>query len=313
MIGLGGISMTLVTTEHGSAAYDALREAVRAAKAANPLRTVTLLVPSELVGVTARRTLAHGLSADQPGIAGLAVLTLRRLAEQLAGADLARTGRTPLTDPLLAAAIRDVLAAEPGIFAPVAEHPGTVQAIASAHRELRTLPTDSIEPLAAHSTLSGEVVRIHQRVRVTTEERFFDAVDLLTAATGHATDAAVSRLGAVLVLLPHDLDPAEQKLLRAVLTRASDPTVILAFTGDVRADAVAQQFAASIGALDAGAGITTPRLGDRVLVATDGRRGPHRRAPDRHLASGTSRQPDRRALRQRGALRAAGQRAPHCS
>lgn len=99
-------------TEFGSAAYRTLVCAVRQLKADDALRLVTVLVPSEHVGVAARRALARG--DGRPGIAAVQVLTLRRLAESLAAADLVAQGRRPLTATALAGAVRDVLGGTTG-------------------------------------------------------------------------------------------------------------------------------------------------------------------------------------------------------
>src|SRR4051812_5695598 len=90
-----GGGMSDRTTEFGSAAYSTLVSTVRQLKADDALRLVTVLVPTEHVGVAARRALAHG--DGRPGIASVHVLTLRRLAESLAAADLVAQGRRPLT------------------------------------------------------------------------------------------------------------------------------------------------------------------------------------------------------------------------
>ena len=62
-----------------------------------------------------------------------------RLAELLAAPVLAAAGRRPVSTPVLAAAMRAELAAEPGLFGPVAEHPATESALVRAYRELRDL------------------------------------------------------------------------------------------------------------------------------------------------------------------------------
>ena len=66
-------------------------------------------------------------------------LTLFRLAERLGAASLAAAGRRPVSTPVLAQAVRAVLAADPGVFAPVADHPATELALVAATRELAGL------------------------------------------------------------------------------------------------------------------------------------------------------------------------------
>ena len=83
------------TIVYGTAAYAALVAAVAELKDGHPLLLVRLVVATDRIGVTARRTLARGV-AGSPGIAALEVLTVRRLVEQRAGNRLAEQGRRPL-------------------------------------------------------------------------------------------------------------------------------------------------------------------------------------------------------------------------
>ncbi|HET9728760.1 MAG TPA: hypothetical protein VFR41_05025, partial [Acidimicrobiia bacterium] len=54
------MALTLVPTPYGRDASRALFDAVRAAKADEPLAPVTIIVPTNSVGVAARRLLATG-------------------------------------------------------------------------------------------------------------------------------------------------------------------------------------------------------------------------------------------------------------
>jgi len=82
MKGVGEVQ--LHPTAYGAAAYDVLREVIERVKRDDPLAPVTLIVPSNLAGTVARRTLATTTTAHGVGIAGLAVLTVDRLADLLA-------------------------------------------------------------------------------------------------------------------------------------------------------------------------------------------------------------------------------------
>ena len=117
------------------------------ASRADPLAPVTVLVPTNLVGVLVRRALARGFGRRT--IAALDVLTVDRLAERIAAPALVGSGRRPATEPVLAAAWRRALAADPGVFEPVAEHPTTVRALAAAHRELREVDDAGLDAIAA--------------------------------------------------------------------------------------------------------------------------------------------------------------------
>ena len=132
----------VISTSYGSAALSALRDVVAAAKQADAMSTVTIIVPNNIAGIVARRHLAHGLSDGHVGVAALHISTLPRLAERLAAHTLAP--KRPATRPVVAAAWRQALAADPGAFAEVAEHPATVKALAQAHRELRDLSPERL-------------------------------------------------------------------------------------------------------------------------------------------------------------------------
>ena len=100
----------LATAAYGPPAARALRDAVAAAKGGDPLAPVTVVVPTNYVGVAARRLLAGGtlgrVTEGGNGIAGVTFLTLYRLAELLGAPRLAGAGRRPVSTPVLAAAIR---------------------------------------------------------------------------------------------------------------------------------------------------------------------------------------------------------------
>ncbi|HET9143273.1 hypothetical protein, partial [Actinophytocola sp.] len=254
--------MTVAPTTYGAAAYRVLTDAVAAAKGGNPLAPVTVLVPGERIGVTVRRALARGVRPGAPGVAAVRVLTLRRLAEQLAGAAFARRGLRPLTAPVLAAAVREVLRAEPGIFGPVAGHIGTVRAIARAHRALRAVPEPVLDRLAAAGEVSAETVRLHRVLRHRCAADFFDEADLLTSAV----DRAGGSTDPVLVFLPQDLDPPDTALL-AALGRVVPVHLVVGLTGDPAADARPLALCRDLGVPVRSR--THPPCGDVVLHASD--------------------------------------------
>ena len=130
------------TTAYGGAALQRLRAVVAGLKHDDPLAPVTLLLPNNLAGLTARRFLAAGLGDERRGIAGLYLATLSRLAEQLAASGLAP--RRPAIRPIVAACWRAALTKAPGVFGEVAEHPATIQALTTSHFELRDLSDDAL-------------------------------------------------------------------------------------------------------------------------------------------------------------------------
>src|SRR4051794_32917223 len=120
-----------IETAYGATALDALARVVGELKSGDPMAPVSIVVPNNLAGIVARRRLAGGLPGGRPGIAALEITTLRRLAEGLAVSHLA--GRRPATRPLLAATYRAALIEDAGVFAPVADHTATLQALARTH------------------------------------------------------------------------------------------------------------------------------------------------------------------------------------
>lgn len=258
------MTTTVKVTSYGAAAYRALSTAVREAKEGDPLAPVVLIVPSERIGVAARRALARGVYGDRPGVAAVQVVTLRRFAEMTAGAELARSGRRPLTGPMLIGALRSVLAAEPGTFAPVADHIGTARALARAYRELRPLPEETRERLGAEGGVVSDTIRVYRALERRIASRSFDEVGLLRAAARAVDQRGVA--GTVVLFLPQEFDAPESALLEA-LGRTTDVRVVVGLTGDERADAGPLRMCDVLGfPVTAGTG---PPLADAVVHASD--------------------------------------------
>jgi len=94
------VPITVVPTAYGRNASQALRDAVARAKRSDVLAPVTVVVPTNSVGVSARRRLASGelgaVSSAGRGVVGVNFLTVYRLAELLGAAELAAAGRRVL-------------------------------------------------------------------------------------------------------------------------------------------------------------------------------------------------------------------------
>lgn len=103
------MSFEITGIAYGRAAADLLDEQVRAVKGEDPLAPVTVVAPSNYVGVAMRRKLA----SRGNGIAAVTFLTVYRLGELLGAARLAAAGRRPVSPPVTAAAIRRALADDP--------------------------------------------------------------------------------------------------------------------------------------------------------------------------------------------------------
>jgi len=235
-------SVDVVTTPYGRPALDALARAVRAAKADEPLAPVTVVVPGNHVGVTARRALASGiagpLTTKGTGTIGVSYLTPYRLAELLGAPGLAASGRRPVANPVIAAALRRALRDQPGLFGPVAEHPATEEALVAAYAELADLSAGARERLGATSARAADVVRLCAEARSHLSTAWYDEADLVRSARqalqGPAQPAA--QLGHVVIHLPQELTRQAAALLRAA-AEAHPTTVVVGRTGHDRADA----------------------------------------------------------------------------
>ena len=101
---------TVQWVRYGREAAEELRATISAAKGDEPLAPVTIVVPSNYVGVASRRLLASGtlgaICDRGTGIAAVSFVTVYRLAELLGSTQLAAQGRRPVSTPVLAAAMR---------------------------------------------------------------------------------------------------------------------------------------------------------------------------------------------------------------
>lgn len=226
---------------YGRAGVGVLRERIAAIKGAEPLTPVTVVVPSNHVGVATRRLLASGalgpVCGHGVGVAAISFVTPYRLAELLGAPRLAGAGRRPVSTPVIAAALRGVLAASPGVFAPVAAHPATEAALVAAYRELRDVAPDGLDAVAATGRRAHDVVRLHRAAHSRLAPEWYDEQDLMAAAADALADPArVGDLGGVVVFLPQRVSRDAGAMLAALGTHA-DVTVLAGATGDEAADA----------------------------------------------------------------------------
>ncbi|MPZ87547.1 MAG: hypothetical protein GEU81_05615 [Nitriliruptorales bacterium] len=259
---------------YGRPAALLLRERIAAVKNGDPLQPVSVVVPTNYVAVSTRRLLASGelgrITTRGAGLAGLTLLTVTRLAELLGGPRLAAQGRRPQSSPLIAAAVRQVLADEPGIFLPVREHPSTEEALVRAYRELSELRPDSLDALAATGVRGREVVRIRRAVRARLEAEWFEEADLMAAAerTMTAGSPSLDTLGVVLVYLPQDLSLPAAGLLRGV-ARKTPMEVIAGRTGPKRADADVDRALRRLGLVPPAATAIVPPAATAIVSVSD--------------------------------------------
>ena len=261
---------------YGPEAARALHAAVVTAKAGDALAPVTVVVPTNYVGVAARRLLGSGalgrVTEGGDGVAGVTFLTAFRLAELLGAPKLAAAHRRPVSIPVLAAGVRAVLTDAPGRFRPVAQHPATEAALVAAHRELSNLDDAALDALVRTGARAADVVRISRRVRASLAAEWYDERDLMDAAAAEVTAGVplLADLGSVVVHLPQELSIPAAALLRVLATRVP-VTVVAGASGDARADAAVRAAMARLDlelpAVDAAAsaiGVAT-----RVVSASD--------------------------------------------
>ena len=218
------------TTGYGGPASDLLASQIDALKAGDVLAPVTVVVPSNYAGISARRVLAR----RPGGLAAVTFTTLSRVAERLAAPQLAAMGRRPVSGPVLAASVREVLAGEPGRFEPVHEHPATEAALVSAHRELAGLSPQAIQAVGEAGPLQADVVRVSEAVRAALGPDWYDERDLLLTAAESVDERGWSGEPLIVHLLQH-VSAAEAALLQA-LARQQRVIVNIGMCGDAAAD-----------------------------------------------------------------------------
>ncbi len=254
----------VIRVAYGEPALTLLADRVRAAKGGDPLAPVTVVVPANYAAVATRRALSR-----RGGVAGTAFLTLHRLAERIAGPALAAAGRRPVSAALVQHACRAALAEAPGILAPVAAHPATELALATAYRELTGVTPEALDALAAQSARAADVVRLVGTARDRLRAGWHDEHDLMVTAASLIASGTPDAVGPVIVHLPQRLPPGSSGLLAALAERAP-LTVIVGATGVGDADRPVEDALAAAGlpVPPAPVGVERPRAA-RVVSASD--------------------------------------------
>ena len=237
------MTITFEITAYGEAAHDALAVAVGAHKAADPLKPVTVIVPSNYIGIACRRALAN-----RRGVAAVDITTLYRLADRLGSGRLVASKRRPVSTPLLAGATRAVLSSEPGRFAGVQHHHSTERSLIKAHRALAELPPNELSQLAAKSPRTADVVRIFHAVNAKISQHFFNEQDLIAAAIHaiHTNASVLNGLGLAILFLPERCNHHQIAMLKALKDKA-ELHVIAASSGVAEADNVVKNTVQQLG------------------------------------------------------------------
>ncbi len=269
------MSLRVITTPYGRAASEALHGEIARAKEGSPLAPVTVVVPGNSVGVAVRRLLASGdlgpVSSAGSGLIGVNFLTASRLAELLAASRLSARKRRPVSPPVVAAAVRRVLATAPGMFGPVATHPATEEALVAAVWELSDLDDAALDLLGAQSERARDVVRIHRLVKEHLAQAWYDEHDLMRAACDVVSEAGalVAELGTLLYHLPQRTSAPVARLLRTLAER-NELVVIAALTGAPKADTEVMAGIERLGAtIDLDEAAVIPAVGTAVCSMSD--------------------------------------------
>ena len=254
------------TVAYGRPATEALAGAIAAAKQGHPLDPVTVVVASNLAGLSVRRLIGGG-TVGAGGLANVSFLTPLRLAELLAVDAL--PGH-PLPNAALAAATRVVLRRRPEPFGRVADHHASEAAVVALYAELSRLRPETLQRLAARDERAAALVRLHEAVRAELRPHYYDEDDRARAATARVRSdpsAARNTLGSLVWFLPDRLSPALAELVGAALAVVPS-LVVVGGTGAATADAAVLRTCRTAGVPVEVDAVTRP-TGNRVVSVSD--------------------------------------------
>ncbi len=263
---LHGVIENVVARAYGRPASLALGAAIQAAKQDGLLRPVTVIVPSNFAGLSARRLLGSG-EVGPSGIANVNFVTPFRLAEILAAGRLG--DRRPLTNPVLGAAVRKALAEDPRHFAEVADHHATESALARLAGELSSVSELSLRRIESEAGWSAASAIAFFRSISSHLGAFHDEADVARAASRRSDlTEAVKPLGHLVWYLPGPTTRPLTEFLKVAFEAAAS-TVIVGVTGDNDADQAVWQTCEVAGVVkpaSAGEGVTPPHAGAMISV-----------------------------------------------
>lgn len=240
-------------TPFGREAIVTLARAIEAAKAGEALAPVTVAAPNVLSGLHLRRSIPEVMGAFDRGRCGLVnvlFMPLARIAELLGAPNLSGKGWRPVSDTLSAEILRGCVRQRPGVFAPVRDHPSTVESLLGVFPHLRHAPSEALDTLSQASERSASVVALFRAYRSRLSElRLYDDTDVAEAArevvgTG---GAALSDIGHVIVHLPEGLAASDIRLLQALNERGT-LSVVLGLSGEKEADEETLRLGVELGA-----------------------------------------------------------------
>ncbi len=233
----------LVVGRQSPGLREALWRLVLEVKGDDPLAPVTVVGPSSYANLSLRQE----LGAD--GFANVRFIVLPVLAELLGGAEMARSGRRPLTSVVERVWLRDVLVGATGPLASVSVHSATQASVRASFRELRQADKGLLARLETKGELRSELVGLYREFRRRVSGGWYDSEDLAGAAAGavrREEAPALGDLGTILFYLPRNVSPAELSLIESLAERRLC-YVVLGTTGDDSADGPVAALAEALG------------------------------------------------------------------
>lgn len=253
------------TVAHGRPATEALARAVARAKAAGPLAPVTVVVGSNFVGLSLRRLLGSGQLGGR-GLANVTFLTPFQLVELLA--PVPREQRRPLTNPVLGAAVRRVLATDPGPFRDVAQHPATEATVARVYAELSQVAPDALDALQQFGGMAALSARFTRQLAEVLAGFDGEAEVARSVAEHPGLGAEVARVGQVIWHVPEPLTPSLEAAMARILAELPS-AVVVALTGAADADAPVRALCGRVGIdLDPSVEVAVP-VAQRLVSVPD--------------------------------------------
>ncbi|MEE2696882.1 MAG: PD-(D/E)XK nuclease family protein, partial [Actinomycetota bacterium] len=248
----------ILRTRYGRPATVTLAEVIRASKDGDPLAQMTVVVPDHTLGLTVRRQLA----ANAAGLVAVDFVTLLDLARRISAGSPLISSRRPVSDAVVLAATRRLLAEHPGAFAPVADHPSVEHTVMSTHRTLREVHPEALARLSAIGGPVADLVDLHRSLVERLEPTFHDERERAVVAAARIADGTTD-LPPIVLYLPGALVASERRLVGALAAAGG----LTAIVGD--ADGADGSVSANphLAALAATLGIEVPEaepVGSRV-------------------------------------------------
>lgn len=220
---------SILQTTHGRPAVELLAQQVIELQAGDRLQPVNVLVERHTHDASLRRALARELG----GVAAVEFISYHEMAKRIGGARIYGTAdnvRMPAGLTEVAAHVRKVLCDEPGMFAQIADHPATAQALASAYVELRELDDQGLDQLAERDERAAEVVRVFRAARESMCTGWFDEADAIDLAVEALKEQQTGAISPTVVWLPENPTARQVRLVKAISTQA-EVRVLVATTG----------------------------------------------------------------------------------